>query len=561
VRVAASREPADQLRRLQAVTDAALAHLSLDDLLQELLDRVHEILDADTCAILMLDPTTNELVARAAIGIEEEVEQGVRIPVGRGFAGRVAATRAPVVLRRVDHSNVLNPILREKGIVSLLGVPLMIGGDVLGVLHVGSLTQREFSDDDIELLQAVADRAALAIEHARAYEAERASRIRLEQIQAVTDAALAHLELDELFAELLVRIRDILAVDTVVVLLANDAGDELVARASVGLEEEVEQGVRIPYGKGFAGTVVAERRPVLLPDVDRAHVLNPLLREKGLKTLLGVPLVVRNDAIGVLHVGSLTPRNFMPPDVELLQLVAERTAVAIERARLHEETVKLDALKLSFVAFASHELRTPATSIYGILATLRGRRDTLAPGVRAELEETLWEQALRMRRLIEQLLDLSRLDAKAIPLEPRPIVVRKVIEEIVNGVEQQVEGARETVIDIDERLAVVADPMTIERVVSNLVSNAYRYGRPPVTVSAHVGETHLQVFVDDEGPGVDPDVAGRLFERFQRGHFGGEGSGLGLAIARAYARSHGGDVLYDARDHGTRFELVLPVGR
>src|SRR5262249_8101062 len=151
---------------------------------------------------------TNELVARAALGIEEDVEQGVRIPVGDGFAGRIAAEKMPVILDDVDHTDVLNPILREKGIRSMLGVPLVVEGEVRGVLHIGSLDEREFTVDEVELLQLVADRAALAIDHARLFEAERAARERIENVQAVTDAALAHLEVDELLAVLLPRIRD-----------------------------------------------------------------------------------------------------------------------------------------------------------------------------------------------------------------------------------------------------------------------------------------------------------------------------------------------------------------
>src|SRR3712207_2409068 len=115
----------ERLRRLQRVTDATLAHLSVDELLEELLLRIREILDADTAAVLLLDPTRNELVARAAKGIEEEFEQGVRIPVGKGFAGRIAAQREPLILERVDHTTVMNPILRAKGIRSMLGVPLL----------------------------------------------------------------------------------------------------------------------------------------------------------------------------------------------------------------------------------------------------------------------------------------------------------------------------------------------------------------------------------------------------------------------------------------------------
>lgn len=154
----------ERLRRLQRVTDATLAHLAVDELLDELLLRVREILDADTAAVLLLDAGRNELVARAAKGIEEEVEQGVRIPVGKGFAGRIAAQREPLIINRVDHTTVLNPILQQKRIRSLLGVPLLAHGDVLGVMHVGTLTERRFNQDDTELLQLVADRVAVALQ-------------------------------------------------------------------------------------------------------------------------------------------------------------------------------------------------------------------------------------------------------------------------------------------------------------------------------------------------------------------------------------------------------------
>ena len=129
------RPDSKRLEKLQAVTDAALAHLELEDLLWELLGRIRAILEVDTFAILLLDEEADELVARAAVGIEEEVEQGVRIPVGAGFAGRVAAERRPVVLADVDHADVLNPILRQKGIKSLLGVPLMVRDEVLGIIR------------------------------------------------------------------------------------------------------------------------------------------------------------------------------------------------------------------------------------------------------------------------------------------------------------------------------------------------------------------------------------------------------------------------------------------
>jgi len=158
-----SQVAAERLRDLRSVTDAALAYLPLEDLLTELLGRVVGILDADTAAILLLEDDDSTLVARAAKGLEEEVERGVRIPVGKGFAGRIAATRQPVQIENIDRAEILNPILRKKGLRSLLGVPLLVEGGVIGVMHVGTLTPRDFSAEDVQLLQSAGDRAALAI--------------------------------------------------------------------------------------------------------------------------------------------------------------------------------------------------------------------------------------------------------------------------------------------------------------------------------------------------------------------------------------------------------------
>lgn len=130
----------------------------------ELLERVRELLDVDTVAALVLDRDSMELVAMASTGLEDSVRRGVRIPVGKGFAGRIALAKQPVVLERVDHTTVLNPTLWATGIRSLLGVPLLVGGNVVGIMHVGTLVTRRFTDEDIRLLQVVADRLALLVQ-------------------------------------------------------------------------------------------------------------------------------------------------------------------------------------------------------------------------------------------------------------------------------------------------------------------------------------------------------------------------------------------------------------
>ena len=164
---ASTAEPAewaDKLRDIQSITDAALSALDPQALLDALCGRVREALQADTAAVLLLDHPHGQLVAAAANGLEEEVQQGTRIPIGRGFAGRIAALGQPVVLNEVSRTTVVNPILLSKGVRSLLGAPLLSEGGVIGVLHVGTLSGRAFTREDVNLLQLAADRAAMAVQ-------------------------------------------------------------------------------------------------------------------------------------------------------------------------------------------------------------------------------------------------------------------------------------------------------------------------------------------------------------------------------------------------------------
>lgn len=154
----------ERLSRVEAITETALAHLHIDDLLEELLDRVREFMGVDTAAVLLLDRSGERLVATAAKGVEAEVRQGFRLPVGSGFAGHIAAEKKPLVLDRIDQTTVRNPVLWEAGLASLLGVPMLSGGAVTGVLHVGTLAPRQFTDEDADLLQRVAGRIALAVQ-------------------------------------------------------------------------------------------------------------------------------------------------------------------------------------------------------------------------------------------------------------------------------------------------------------------------------------------------------------------------------------------------------------
>ncbi|MGH2515600.1 MAG: GAF domain-containing protein, partial [Ktedonobacterales bacterium] len=175
-----SDQDARTLLALQALTDTALSHLSLEELLPELLERVRAVMQVDNVAILLLDEDARELEVSAARGLEEEVVGHVRIPVGAGFAGRIAAERAPLAVEDLSTYPVSSPFLREK-LRSVLGVPLLAGGRVLGVVHIGSATPRQFTAAETALLEQVADRIARAVERAQLFAAAQTARLAAEQ--------------------------------------------------------------------------------------------------------------------------------------------------------------------------------------------------------------------------------------------------------------------------------------------------------------------------------------------------------------------------------------------
>ncbi|MBW4722371.1 PP2C family protein-serine/threonine phosphatase [Saccharothrix obliqua] len=161
----------------------------------------------------------------------------------------------------------------------------------------------------------------------------RSTRVRSRVLEAVTDGALRELDLRKLFDVLLRQVRDLFSVDTVSIMLTDAGGEQLVTTAASGLEEEVFQGVRVPVGTGFSGQVAARRAPVQIDHVDESTVVSPLLWQRGLRVLLGVPMVANGDLTGVLHVGRTTSRRFTDEDVDLLQLVADRLATAAHAHR------------------------------------------------------------------------------------------------------------------------------------------------------------------------------------------------------------------------------------
>ncbi|HEY0416973.1 MAG TPA: ATP-binding protein [Gaiellaceae bacterium] len=259
---------------------------------------------------------------------------------------------------------------------------------------------------------------------------------------------------------------------------------------------------------------------------------------------------------------------FGEDELRLLETVAALTATALDRVRLFEQEhdarlalERANELMTNFVALAAHELRTPVTTIHGFVQTLNHLGTRLSGDQQAELREALEQQTRRMAALVEQLLDLSRLDADAVDVRPQEVDLRARLEEVVAAAA----GARSAEVEVvvTDHATAVVDPQILDHVVGNLVTNALRYGRSPVRVVGSIQDGRVSIAVDDAGPGVAEEIEETLFDRFTRAGVARDrvsGTGLGLAIARAYARAHHGDLRYERREPtGARFVVDLPA--
>jgi two-component system sensor histidine kinase KdpD len=331
--------------------------------------------------------------------------------------------------------------------------------------------------------------------------------------------------------------------------------DALIARACA----------EIRIALGFESVVRADR--LRLDDrtralVDRAERMAEAAADGD---IAAVPLAIDGETFVTLV--TLGESRIEPAELDLLTAFGMLAGLLVDKARRDAELTRLlgdlrraNELKTDFISVASHELRAPAAVVHGIAATLVQRGAELAEEQRAQLRGALYEQSARLRDLIDQLLDLSRIEAGRVRVQPCRFRPREWIDALLGRL--ALNRRSEIDVEIDPELEVETDPHAVERVVGNLVTNALKYGRPPVRIAAQGGATFCLV-VEDRGKGVPPEFVPDLFGRFTRSEparrSGRSGAGLGLSIARSYAEAVGGTLHYEHADpHGARFVLELP---
>jgi PAS domain S-box-containing protein len=567
---------------------------SLEDAAPSLLQAICESLGCDMGQLWRLDREAETLRWVAAWRVSsleaDELEEASRnrsFGRGVGLPGRIWASRKSEWVENLtnDENFPRAEFAAGSGLVSAFGFPVMLGQVVMGVMEFFNRDKLEHDPSLLEIMNGVGNQIGQFVERKRAeeergqlFEREQRARLELEatmermrQVQTVTEVVLAHLSLDKLLSELIDRVHAAMDVDTVVILLREE-GDDLVAWATRGLELDVR--IKVPIGSGFAGRVAQQKSPLMIDDTDQASLHTPFLREKGVKSLLGVPLLIEGRVVGVIHVGRLVPRPFTEDDARLLELVAFRVALAIDNARLFEEerAARREAelasrAKDEFLTTISHELRTPLTPIIGWVHMIRN--DLLPQKETAHGLEVIEKNSHALKRLINDLLDMSAILSGKMRMEEMSMRLEAVVREAIETV-RPMAATREIQIELTfgdwQNEIITGDRVRLGQALVNLLDNAIKFSLPGgvVKVRCQNDGKDLVVHVDDAGRGIAADFIPFVFERFRqedgsktRSH---GGLGLGLALVKSFVEAHHGSVQVTSagQGQGSRFTIKLP---
>ncbi len=455
--------------------------------------------------------------------------------------------------------------LRKDGTVFPVEIslsPLETASGLLVTAIIRDTTTRKQDEQERQRLLEQTETARTEAEHVAT---------RLSHVQAISDRALAQLNLDKLLDELLGRVHALLEVDEAVILLLDPDRQVLVPRAAIGVQGEVGSGVAIPVGRGFAGRVASERRPVVVRDIDRVDLVNPLLRDAGIRSLLGVPLLVEGRLVGVVHVGSVRAREFGADEIDLLQLVADRLALAVDNALLYQAAQHAVLARETFLSIASHELKTPLTTVKGwvhMIVGALGNPDEMDPESIAMFARELLEQVDRLDVLITDLLDASRIQQGRLDLRPEQVDLAALAQRVLGRFAYAPEHTdmHRIVYDGPESAPGNWDSDRLDQVLTNLVSNALKYSPQggEVRLRLATAEDAVEVSVSDEGIGIEVKEQADLFRPFARTNEArrhASGTGLGLYITKQIVELHGGTIdLISDIGIGTTISVRLPIG-
>ncbi len=577
----AAEQRALQLTTLNQVSRTVNQSLDLDTVLQLIMEKSLELLDAEAGSLLLADDDATMLTFEVVLGPVGSQLRGAQVAVGSGIVGTVAKQRHPLIVDDAQTDPRWDTSFdqtTEFVTRNLICVPMVSRDRLVGVIEVLNKRAPEtFAEEDTQLLTSFAGQAAIAIENARLFtmtDQALAARVQeLRTMQLIDQQLNATLDFVRVMELTLEHAMDAVAASSGVVGVMNEeeTGLYLVAQRGVPSEYLRYRDELWPIEQGIIGQVARTGQPAVVDNASDNTDAEPLTAQT--QSLMGVPILYQDKVRAVINLESPHPNTFGQRDQDFTVRLADHAAIAIENAHLYQQAYAANQAKTEFMSVASHELKIPMTSIkgYAKLLTLGAAGETTDR--QKEFLDIISSNVDRMDRLVADLLDVSRIEAGRLRLEMGEVDLHEVIDTVLKSVKGQIE-AKHLALEITLPASlppIWGDHGRLMQVVTNLVSNAYKYtpdgGQIFITVNGQgvpASAGFLTVSVRDTGVGISPEDQENLFTQFFRSEDERvrevPGTGLGLSITKSLVEIHGGEIWFQSEpDQGTTFTFTLPI--
>jgi len=575
----------------------AIAHTQTDvqPVFDTIVQSAAKLCKANNAAVFLTDGET--LYHKANYGNTPEARAASRARFPRPLdmenpAGTAILTRSVIHMPDIADPSVSEHVRQIAGIMgfrSVVSVPMLREGEAIGAITVTRREPGRFSDAEVALLTTFADQAVIAIENVRLFkelEARTAALTRsVEQLTALGEvgrAVSSTLDLETVLTTIVSRAVQLSGLDGGVVFEYDEGTEEFVQRAATdpgGALAEARRTTRIRKGEGVLGRTAITLEPVQVPDITMPGAYESRLRENliesGIRAILAVPMVREGRLIGCLAVTRNQPGDFPAETIELLRTFATQSALAIQNARLFHEiedkSRQLEAAsrhKSEFLANMSHELRTPLNAVIGFSEVLLQKMFGELNEKQDEYLKDIYASGQHLLSLINDILDLSKIEAGRMELAPAPFHLPTALENAVTLVKER--AGRHGIalqLDIDPQLGeLVGDERKVKQVLLNLLSNAVKFTPEGGGISLKASRTDgaVEIAVTDTGVGIAPEDQAAIFEEFRQVGSDDarklEGTGLGLTLAKKFVELHGGRIWVQSElGRGSTFTFTLPV--
>ena len=575
-----------QMRLINEIGRHTTATLDLDELLERAASLIFQRFAYRVVSLFLFDAQAGEAVLRSSAGRASKlVEAGYRQSLERGLVGRALRTRQPVIAARAGEDPDYVPIDDDDAFTgSELVIPLQRGDVLLGALAVQHERTDFFLPDVVEVLQTLSDQLSIAIENARLYQEMEQRLAEMSILQTFAQKISTSLDLSEVLDTIVITLREVLSCRGVSLALLLPDTQMLQIRAAAGIQAKWKREARLNLGEGISGRVALTAAPLYVPDTQAEPgfiFFDPVVR-----SLLCVPLMIKDRVIGTLTIDQTVPDAFTKNDERVLTIAAAQASVAIENAQLYEELKERarkleqayhelqesDRLKDELVQNVSHELRTPLTFIKGYVELLL--EEDMGPLTERQRESLsiVAEKTNSVTRLVSDIIFLEQIERESLQL--RTINLADLARAALQGCEVMAAGAGiQLRLEAEPGLPPLpGDRDRIMQVFDNLLANAIKFSPRGGTITVRlqdglaVGQADaILTSVSDTGIGIPREQIKRIFERFYQvdgsatRHFGG--AGVGLAIVRRIVEAHGGTIWAESDGvpgRGSTFFFTLP---